>query len=159
LAIDNETLITLAADIVVAHVTNNNVATADITGLIENVYGALATLGTPVETIPEKPKGAVSARASIKPDHLVSMLDGKPYKMLKRHLTLHGYTPQSYREAFDLPKDYPMVAASYAEKRRDLAKKIGLGRRATAAVEPAVVPKPARKPRAKKTVAAVPTQT
>lgn len=158
MAIENETLITLAADIVVAHVTNNNVATADIVGLIENVYGALATLGAPAEAIPEKPKGAVSARASIKPDHLVSMVDGKPYKMLKRHLTLHGYTPQSYREAFDLPKDYPMVAASYAEKRRDLAKKIGLGRRATAAVEPAVVAKPARKPRAKKTVATVPAQ-
>jgi predicted transcriptional regulator len=158
LAIENEILITLAADIVVAHVNNNNVATADITGLIENVYGALATLGAPVETIAEKPKGAVSVRASIRPDHLVSMLDGKPYKMLKRHLALHGYTPQSYRETFDLPKDYPMVAATYAEKRRDLAKKIGLGRRAKASVEPVVVAKPARKPRAKKAVVAVPAQ-
>jgi predicted transcriptional regulator len=154
LAIENEMLLTLAADIVVAHVSNNDVAAADITGLIENVYGALATLGSPAEPTPQKPKGAVSIRASIKPDHLVSMLDGKPYKMLKRHLALHGYTPQSYREAFDLPNDYPMIAATYAEKRRAIAQQIGLGRKPKAPVEPVVPATPARKPRAKKAAVA-----
>jgi predicted transcriptional regulator len=65
----------------------------------------------------------------VKPDHIVSMIDGKPYKMLKRHLTLQGYTPKSYRETFGLPDNYPMVAPDYAETRRALALKIGLGRK------------------------------
>lgn len=147
---ENETLITLTADIVSAHVSNNSVTTGDVGGLIDKVYGALKSLSMTVDPIEEKPKGAVSVRASIKPDHLVSMIDGKPYKMLKRHLSLNGYTPASYREAFGLPNDYPMVAASYAESRRNLAIKIGLGRKAKAAPEAAALPKPARKPRAKK---------
>lgn len=66
------------------------------------------------------------------------------------HLALNGYTPQSYREAFDLPRDYPMIAATYAEKRRAIAIQIGLGRKAKAAIEPVVTAKPARKPRVKK---------
>lgn len=125
---ENETLITLTADIVSAHVGNNNVSVGDVATLIEKVYGALNGLNAPVAPVEEKPKGAVSIRASIKPDHLVSMIDGKSYRMLKRHITLNGYTPESYRETFGLPKDYPMVAATYAEKRRELAKTIGLGR-------------------------------
>jgi predicted transcriptional regulator len=150
LAIENETLITLAADIVGAHVSNNSVAVRDVSGVIENVFAALAALGARADLTPEKPTGAVSVRASIKPDHLVSMIDGKSYKMLKRHLALNGYTPQSYREAFDLPRDYPMIAATYAEKRRAIAIQIGLGRKAKAAIEPVVTAKPARKPRVKK---------
>jgi predicted transcriptional regulator len=152
MAIENEMLITLAADIVMAHVSNNMVASADVPNLIQAVYDTLETLGAPVEAVQEKPKGAVSIRASIKPDHLVSMIDGKGYKMLKRHLALNGYTPQSYRETFELPKDYPMVCASYAEKRRELALTIGLGRKPKAAPEPVVIAKPVRKPRAKKLV-------
>jgi len=147
LAIENQTLITLTADIVSAHVNNNPVQTADLPKLIQGVFGALRGLGEPTAPAgPEKPKGAVSVRASIKPERIVSMIDGKPYKMLKRHLSLHGYTPESYRETFGLPRDYPIVAADYAEKRRMLAKKIGLGRK------PQIAPaKPVRKPRAKKT--------
>ena len=123
-------LITLTADIVSAHVANNNLSTADVPALIQNVYGALSSLGAPVEApAPEKPKGAVGIRASIKPDHLISMIDGKPYKMLRRHLNTQGHTPESYRKAYGLPLDYPMVAANYAEQRRTLAKAIGLGRR------------------------------
>jgi len=147
MAIENETLITLTADIVSAHVTNNPVKTVDLPKLIQGVFGALRGLGEPTAPAePEKPKGAVSVRSSIKPEHIVSMIDGKPYKMLKRHLSLHGYTPESYRETFGLPRDYPIVAADYAEKRRMLAKKIGLGRKPQ--ISPA---KPVRKPRAKKT--------
>lgn len=142
--LDNETLIDLTAEIVTAHVSHNNVSVDNVAGVIQNVFTALQGLGETVETVAEKPTGAVSIRASVKPDHLFSMIDGKPYKMLKRHLSLHGYTPQSYREVFNLPKDYPMVSAEYAEKRRDLALKIGLGRKAK------VEAKPARKPRASK---------
>jgi predicted transcriptional regulator len=139
---DNQDLITLTADIVSAHVSNNSVPTAEVAALIQSVYGALGALGSPVqETVAEKPKGAVSLRSSIKPDFLVSMIDGKPYKMLRRHISQHGYTPESYREAFGLPRDYPMVAANYAEQRRALAHKIGLGRKPRAAAAPAPAPK------------------
>lgn len=125
-----EMLIQLTADIVSAHVSNNNVAVGDVAGMIQKVYAALSELGAPQpEPAAEKPKGAVSMRASIKPDHLISMIDGKPYKMLRRHISLNGYTPESYRETFGLPKDYPMVAQNYAEQRRALAHKIGLGRK------------------------------
>lgn len=147
MALDHDTLVNLTADIVSAHVGNNEVAVGDVASTIERIYGALQGLGaSAAEATPEKPKGAVSVRASIKPGHLISMIDGKPYKMLKRHLSGNGYTPESYREAFNLPRDYPMVAAEYAEMRRTLAKSIGLGRK------PKVVeaPQPVRKPRAKK---------
>jgi predicted transcriptional regulator len=127
---DNNDLITLTADIVSAHVANNAVHTGDVANLISAVYGALNGLGAPAaETESQKLKGAVSARASVKVDRIISMIDGKPYKMLRRHIAQHGYTPETYREAFGLPRDYPMVAAEYAGMRRDLANKIGLGRR------------------------------
>jgi len=155
---DNQELITLTADIVSAHVSNNNVATAEVASLIQSVYSALGTLGAPApEAAPEKPKGAVSARASIKPDFLVSMIDGKPYKMLRRHIAQHGYTPESYREAFGLARDYPMVASNYAEQRRALAHKIGLGRKPRgeeAAPEPKAAPAAAPKRRSRKSPAA-----
>lgn len=144
MATDNQELITLTAEIVSAHVSNNSVPTAEVASLIGSVFSALTALGTPTsEPQPEKPKGAVSMRASIKPEHLVSMIDGKPYKMLRRHISQHGYTPDSYREAFGLPRDYPMVASNYAEQRRALAHKIGLGRKPrAAAAELAPSPEP-----------------
>lgn len=125
-----ETLITLTSDIVAAHVSNNSVAVSDLPVLISNVYTALAGLnpGQPVaEPLPEP---AVSIRSSIKNDHIVCLEDGKKLKMLKRHLmTRYGMTPDQYRQRWNLPADYPMVAPAYAEKRRELAKKIGLGRK------------------------------
>ena len=126
----NEMLITLTSDIVAAHVSNNNVAVEDVTALITNVYGALAGLGQPVIVEEKMPEPAVSIRASIKPDYVVCLEDGKKLKMLKRHLMTHyNLTPDQYRARWNLPADYPMVAPNYAEKRRELAKKIGLGRK------------------------------
>ena len=131
----NETLITLTADIVSAHVSNNSVAVNDLPTLIANVHNALTGLGTP-EAEPEvKPEPAVSVRSSIKPDYIVCLEDGKKLKMLKRHLMTHyQMTPDQYRQRWGLAADYPMVAPNYAEQRRTLAKKIGLGtkRRRTA---------------------------
>jgi predicted transcriptional regulator len=73
---------------------------------------------------------AVSVRKSLaSKDHIISMIDGKPYKTLRRHLAGHGLTPQEYRERYGLKSDYPMVAESYSEARRAMAKKIGLGRK------------------------------
>lgn len=127
----HETLITLTADIVAAHVSNNSVALSDIPSLIENVHRALNGL-SPSEVVveAERPEPAVSVRASIKPDYIVCLEDGKKLKMLKRHLMTHyNMTPDDYRARWNLPADYPMVAPNYAATRRELAKKIGLGRK------------------------------
>lgn len=125
-----ETLITLTSDIVAAHVSNNSVAVDELPSLITNVYGALSGLGTAGKAEEERPEPAVSVRSSVKKDHLICLEDGKKMKMLKRHLmTEHGMTPDEYRARWNLGADYPMVAPDYAETRRDLAKKIGLGRK------------------------------
>jgi predicted transcriptional regulator len=125
-----ETLITLTSDIVAAHVSNNGVSVEDVPALITNVYGALAALGNAAPVVEKTPEPAVSIRSSVKPDHIVCLEDGKKLKMLKRHLMTHyNLTPDQYRARWNLPADYPMVAPNYAEKRRELAKKIGLGRK------------------------------
>ena len=126
----SETLITLTSDIVAAHVSNNSVSVGDLPALISNVYSALAALGNAAPVVEELPEPAVSIRSSVKPDHIVCLEDGKKLKMLKRHLMTHyNLTPDQYRARWSLPSDYPMVAPNYAEKRRELAKKIGLGRK------------------------------
>jgi predicted transcriptional regulator len=126
----NEMLITLTSDIVAAHVSNNSVGVNEVSALISNVYGALANLGQSAVVAEVMPEPAVSVRASIKPDYIVCLEDGKKLKMLKRHLMTHyNLTPDQYRARWNLAADYPMVAPNYAEKRRELAKKIGLGRK------------------------------
>ena len=136
-----ETLITLTSDIVAAHVSNNSVAVSDLPVLIGNVYTALAGLNPSQPAAEPLPEPAVSIRSSIKNDHIVCLEDGKKLKMLKRHLmTRYSMTPDQYRQRWNLPADYPMVAPAYAEKRRELAKKIGLGRK------PATAPKRAGRP-------------
>ncbi len=125
-----ETLITLTSDIVAAHVSNNNVDVEDVPALITNVYGALSGLGQDEDPVEERPDPAVSIRASVKPDYIVCLEDGKKLKMLKRYLrTNYDMTPEEYRARWDLPSDYPMVAPNYSERRKELAKKIGLGRK------------------------------
>ena len=124
----NETLITLTADIVSAHVSNNSVAVNDLPQLIQNVHGALSGLGAGSAEPEARAEPAVSIRSSIKPDYIVCLEDGKKLKMLKRHLMTHyNMTPDEYRQKWGLNADYPMVAPNYAEQRRALAKKIGLG--------------------------------
>jgi len=123
-----ETLIALTADIVSAHVSNNSVAVSDLPLLIQNVHSALEGLGGTPPVVEVKQEPAVSIRTSIKPDYVVCLEDGKKLKMLKRHLMTHyQMTPDQYRAKWNLPADYPMVAPNYAEQRRTLAKKIGLG--------------------------------
>ena len=125
---DSENLITLTADIVAAHVTNNSVAISDIQLLIRSVHEALVGLGTGAEPAPEPQQPAVSVRASVKPDHLICLEDGKKLTMMRRYLmTNFNMTPDEYRAKWNLPKDYPMVAPNYSEHRRVLAKEIGLG--------------------------------
>jgi predicted transcriptional regulator len=130
----SDALITLTTDIVAAHVSNNSVDVNELPQLIQNVHDALGRLGAP-QTEPEiKLQPAVSVRASVKPDYIVCLEDGKKLKMLKRHLMTHyQLTPEQYRAKWSLPADYPMVAPNYADQRRSLAKKIGLGTKRAAA--------------------------
>ena len=125
----------MASEIVAAYVSNNRVPTSDLPGLIGTVYAALngivsgtgaAGADAQAEEI-ERPTAA-QIRKSITHNGLVSFIDGKAYKTLKRHLTKHGLDPHSYRAKYGLPADYPMVTASYSAARSALAKNIGLGR-------------------------------
>ncbi|URD61002.1 MucR family transcriptional regulator [Sphingomonas sp. KRR8] len=126
--VGQDTLITLTADIVAAHVSNNSVAVNDLPQLIQNVHGALSGLGGQPAVPEAKPEPKVPIRSSVKPDFIVCLEDGKKLKMLKRHLMTHyNMTPDQYRQKWGLAGDYPMVAPNYAEQRRTLAKSIGLG--------------------------------
>jgi len=156
MAEDNQdNLLTLTADIVAAHVSNNSVAIADLPDVIGRVHAALAALGSPAAAPEPELKPAVSIRSSVKPDHIICLEDGKKLKMLRRHLMTHyGLTPDDYRAKWGLPKDYPMVAPAYAEKRRALAKEIGLGTKGRGGGrKPAAKPAPVRRPRAAKSSA------
>ena len=126
----DEMLLDHVADIVLAHVSNNSVSANDLAGLIQSVYASLAALGQAPEPIMEKLMPAVSVRASVKPDAVTCLECGGKMKMLKRHLgSDHGMTPAEYRTRWSLPADYPMVAPDYAAKRKELAVRIGLGRK------------------------------
>lgn len=126
MSIDSDTLTALTADIAAAFVTHNSITPAEVPTLITSIHGALS--GAVIMAPPEPEYvPAIDPKKSVKPGHIVSLIDGKPYKMLKRHLSIHGLTPEEYRARYSLPADYPMVARHYAEKRRQLAKDIGLG--------------------------------
>ena len=127
---DDNTIITLTAEIVSAHVSNNNVASDVLPTLIESVYNALANAGAPAPVAEDKREPAVSIRSSVKPDSVTCVECGAKMKMLKRHLTTdHNLTPAEYRARWGLKSDYPLVAPEYAARRSELAKKIGLGRK------------------------------
>jgi len=122
-------ILSLTVDIVASHVSNNSVPVSELPTLISEVYSTLSSLGS--EEVQEEvaPEPAVPIRKSVTPDYLVCLEDGKKLKMLKRYLkTRYNMTPEEYRERWKLPADYPMVAPNYAEQRRSLAKKIGLGK-------------------------------
>jgi predicted transcriptional regulator len=119
----------LAADIVSAYVSNNSVATSDLPSLIGEIHSALVRISSGVvETPSESLKPAVPVKKSITPDYIICLDDGKKFKSLKRHLrTQYNMTPEEYRERWNLPAEYPMVAPNYAQARSQLAKKMGLG--------------------------------
>lgn len=121
-------LLQLAVQIVSAHVSYNEVGAENLPKMLTNVYSSLANVAGEAAA-PEQPVPAVPIRSSITPDYIVCLEDGRRLKMLKRHLqTAFGMTPEQYRERWSLPSDYPMVAPKYAERRSELAKRIGLGR-------------------------------
>jgi len=122
-------LLALTTDIVTSHLSRNAVEAGEISSLIREVYTTLASVGN-AEPVNDRPQPAISIRKSVQPDYIVCLEDGKKLKMLKRHLkTAYNMTPEEYRQRWGLPSDYPMVAPNYANQRRTLAKKIGLGTR------------------------------
>lgn len=129
---NHQDIMGMTADITAAHVSKNTVAVSDVPTLITSIYQTLSALDTPSQAIIDKFKfiPAVSRQKSLaNPNFIISMIDGKPYKMLRRHLSRNGLTPDTYRERYGLPKGYPMIAPAYAERRREIAVKIGLGRK------------------------------
>jgi predicted transcriptional regulator len=132
-AVETQTLdyLGITTGIVSAYLSHNRVPVAELTGLLAGVHAALAGLGQSAEAAePEEQRPTpAQVRKSIRPDGLISFIDGKPYKTLKRHLTKHGLTMDEYRERFGLPRDYPSTAASFSATRSDLARQNGLGRK------------------------------
>jgi predicted transcriptional regulator len=124
-------LVELTASIVSAYVANNTVVTGDLAALIGEVHEALSRAANRTRSGDnEDLKPAVSVKKSVTPDFLICLEDGMKFKSLKRHLrTRYNLSPEEYREKWDLPHDYPMVAPNYADARSELAKKMGLGQR------------------------------
>ena len=123
-------LVGMAADIVSAFVSANQVAPQDIPALIRTVHAALLEVsGAPVAAEPAL-EPAVAVKKSVTPDFIICLEDGKKFKSLKRHLrTRYGMSPDEYRTKWGLPHDYPMVAPNYAKERSNLAKRMGLGKK------------------------------
>ena len=126
-----DSMLALTTKIVSAYIGKNAMPSAELPALIDRVFQSLANVATGSAAAPEaRPEPAAPAKKSVFADHIVCLEDGKKLKMLKRHLmTSYGLTPEAYRERWELPPNYPMVAPSYAEKRSTLAKTIGLGRK------------------------------
>ncbi|TXN61386.1 MucR family transcriptional regulator [Methylobacterium sp. WL18] len=136
--------IDLAVDIIAAYVSNNSVPASELPGLIGGIHAALNSLaasGASTTTVVEKMSPA-QIRKSITHDYIVSFEDGKPYKTLRRHLTLRGLSPEAYREKWGLPRDYPMTAASYSAQRSELARALGLGQQRRKSRGAAAAPAP-----------------
>ena len=160
----------LATELTVAWLSNANTRTTaeDVPAFLKSMHDAISGLTSgsttaeePAEPTAEVHTPAVSVRKSLaSPDHIISMIDGKPYKTLRRHLSTKGLTPEQYRERYNLKADYPMVAATYSESRRAMAKTIGLGRKAVKKLAGDVVEKvaeavtPAKRGRPRKSPAA-----
>jgi predicted transcriptional regulator len=128
---EQDNLIELTAEIVSAYVSNNNIASNDISALIGDVHNALhRTASGTVEPEQEPLRPAVPIKKSVTADSIVCLEDGKKFKSLKRHLRTHyDLTPEEYREKWGLPADYPMVAPNYAKARSALAREMGLGQK------------------------------
>ncbi len=122
-------LISASARIVAAYVSNNAVHVGTLSILIPAVHEALYGLGRPTAYEPAPLAGSVSIRHTVTRDYILSLEDGKRYRVLTRHLRKFGLTPEKYREKWDLAVDYPMTAPSYSEVRSRLAKRSGLGRK------------------------------
>ena len=135
--VNDTSAVELATELTIAWLGNPNtrISADEVPAFLGKMHDTVTSLlGTGTQAPAPEPAGeytpAVSVRKSLSSkDHIISMIDGKPYKTLRRHLATHGLTPPEYRERYGLKADYPMVAENYSESRRAMAKKIGLGRK------------------------------
>lgn len=155
---DSTDAIALTSDIVVAYVSNNAVPRNELAVLIADVHAAIGRLRSGSVEEPEvKLSPVVSVKKSVAPDYIICLEDGKKFKSLKRHLSTHyNLTPDEYRQKWNLPRDYPMVAPAYAEARSALAKSMGLGRKRAEPAPPPAEEKLKRAPRKAKGVTEAP---
>ena len=152
-------LAALTVQLLSAYVGNNPVPSNELAALIRTTKTALAEQPAPEAPAQEEHRPAVSVKASLASrDHILSLIDGKPYKSLKRHLSTRGLSPDEYRARYNLPATYPMVAPTYSEQRRKVAKQLGLGRKKAAvpAAPAATAPAAKKNGRAKVTAEAKP---
>jgi predicted transcriptional regulator len=163
---EENNLVAMTIEVVASYVAHNNIRPEDVPDFIAKTHAAIAGIAKEPETPAEETPAAqpeftpaVSVRKSLaSPDHILSMIDGKPYKSLKRHLSSHGLTPAEYRVRYGLKSDYPMVAPGYSAQRREVAKRLGLGRKRQEPEAPAkaappsgdAAPAPQPKPRARR---------
>lgn len=162
-------VMSLTVTLLSAYFANNTVPSGELPALVEGTRRALLG-GAPVAaSAPEVEEGAVEAPAPapefkpavtveeslVSPDHILSLIDGKPYKSLKRHLSTHGLTPAEYRARYSLSADYPMVAPGYSAARREVAIRLGLGGKRKS-VSPPPAPEPEAAPASVAEASAVP---
>jgi predicted transcriptional regulator len=139
------TVVEMAAEIVSAYVRNNSVPVSELPTLLQSVHESLGSIlnGSKPEAAKEPLQPKVPIKKSVTNEYIICLEDGKRYKSLKRHLhSAYGLSPQEYRDKWGLPKDYPMVAPAYADARSNLAKTMGLGRKASAPAASAPEPEP-----------------
>ena len=140
------TFVDITAEIVAAYVSHNSISSSDLSKLIADVYLAVNGTTQPAQLAPEPAQvPAISIRKSVTPDYIVCLDDGKKFKSMKRHVMKLGMSPEQYRAKWNLPVDYPMVAASYSARRSDLARSNGLGRKPGPVVAKAAPAKAKRK--------------
>ena len=148
---DDTNAVELATELTIAWLSNPNTRASgeDVPAFLARMHQAVGELVAPAEQSADEPAQpaytpAVTVRKSLaNKDHIISMIDGKPYRALRRHLSTNGLTPEEYRERYNLKPDYPMVAENYSQARRDMAKKIGLGRKPRQATGEQAAPTPA----------------
>lgn len=157
-------VVEMAAEIVSAYVRNNSVPVSELPTLLQSVHETLGSIlnGSKPEPAKEPLQPKVPVKRSVTHEYIICLEDGKRFKSLKRHLhSAYGLSPQEYREKWGLAKDYPMVAPAYADARSNLAKTMGLGRKAStpamampepeaAPPEPAKAEEPAAEPAKKR---------
>lgn len=127
---NQQQILELTTDIVSAYASNNNISTNELADLVDTIHGKLSGIAGGGSGTKPRPKPAVPVKRSVTNDYIICLEDGAKLKMLKRYLRTHyKMTPEEYRERWNLPADYPMVAPGYAKKRSEFAKKIGLGKK------------------------------
>lgn len=150
---EENNVVAMTIEVVASYVTHNSLRPEDVPGFIAQTHAAITALTSvaqsevpqdaPLDIAAPEHQAAVTVRKSLASrEHILSMIDGKPYKTLKRHIARHGMTPPEYRERYGLKPDYPMTAPAYSEQRREVAKSLGLGRKASPPQQVSEAPTP-----------------